>query len=226
MAGPGTGKTFALMRRVARLLQDGATPNQMLVCTFTRTAARDLESELARLGVDGANEVRAGTLHAFCFGLLGRAEVLQATGRVPRPLLSLRSGSCSKTWTVTASAGSGTETVVFKHSTQRGCVSSPTLRAGRKIPPIRRFTGSSWAGCDSTTRCSLASSYLPAEASAQAGGPFWKLAQALFEVLPRDLEDWKLVNALLSERETMKTEGKRVAYKDTQQAFSFQEGGL
>jgi len=72
----------------------------------------------------------------------------------------------------------------------------------------------------------LASSYLPAEASAQAGGPFWKLAQALFEVLPRDLEDWKLVNALLSERETMKTEGKRVAYKDTQQAFSFQEGGL
>lgn len=25
-------------------------------------------------------------------------------------------------------------------------------------------------------------------------GPFWKLAQALFEVLPRDLEDWKLVS--------------------------------
>ena len=50
---------------------------------------------------------------------------------------------------------------------------------------------------------------LPAEASAQAGGPFWKLAQALFEVLPRDLEDWKLVNALLSERPTLREEGKR-----------------
>jgi DNA helicase-2/ATP-dependent DNA helicase PcrA len=87
LAGPGTGKTFALMRRVARLLQDGATPNRMLVCTFTRTAARDLEGELARLGVEGVDEVRAGTLHAFCFGLLGRDEVLQATGRVPRPLL-------------------------------------------------------------------------------------------------------------------------------------------
>jgi superfamily I DNA/RNA helicase len=59
----------------------------MLVCTFTRTAARDLEGELARLGVDGVDQVRAGTLHAFCFGLLGRAEVLGATGRVPRPLL-------------------------------------------------------------------------------------------------------------------------------------------
>ncbi len=88
LAGPGTGKTFALMRRVARLLQDGAAPNRMLVCTFTRTAARDLEGELARLGVEGVDQVRAGTLHAFCFGLLGRAEVLEATGRVPRPLLS------------------------------------------------------------------------------------------------------------------------------------------
>ncbi|MGH9892106.1 MAG: UvrD-helicase domain-containing protein, partial [bacterium] len=87
LAGPGTGKTFALMRRVARLLQDDATPDRMLVCTFTRTAARDLEGELARLGVDGADQVRAGTLHAFCFSLLGRAEVLQATGRFPRPLL-------------------------------------------------------------------------------------------------------------------------------------------
>jgi superfamily I DNA/RNA helicase len=88
LAGPGTGKTFALMRRVARLLQGGATANRMLVCTFTRTAARDLEGELARLGVEGVDEVRAGTLHAFCFSLLGRAEVLEATGRVPRPLLS------------------------------------------------------------------------------------------------------------------------------------------
>lgn len=49
LAGPGTGKTFALMRRVARLLQEGANPNRMLVCTFTRTAARDLRSELINI---------------------------------------------------------------------------------------------------------------------------------------------------------------------------------
>ena len=88
LAGPGTGKTFALIRRVARLLQGGAMANRILVCTFTRTAARDLEGELADLGVDGANAVRAGTLHAFCFGLLGQEEVLATTGRVPRPLLA------------------------------------------------------------------------------------------------------------------------------------------
>lgn len=47
-------------------------------------------------------------------------------------------------------------------------------------------------------------------------GPFWKLAQALFEVLPRDLEDWKLVSALLGERETLRTEGKREAFRGSQ----------
>ena len=87
LAGPGTGKTFALMRRAARLLQTGATPNRILACTFTRTAANDIENEVARLGVDGVEDVRAGTLHSLCFGLLSRADVLQLTGRVPRPLL-------------------------------------------------------------------------------------------------------------------------------------------
>ena len=87
LAGPGTGKTFALMRRVARLLQDGTRPSRMLVCTFTRTAAKDLERGLADLGVDDATAVQSGTLHAYCFGLLGREDVLAATTRVPRPLL-------------------------------------------------------------------------------------------------------------------------------------------
>jgi len=45
-------------------------------------------------------------------------------------------------------------------------------------------------------------------------GPFWKLAQALFEVMPRDTEDWKLTNALLSERETLRMEGKRLELKE------------
>jgi putative DNA methylase len=39
---------------------------------------------------------------------------------------------------------------------------------------------------------------------------FWKLTQALFEVLPRDEEDWKIISALLGERETLKTEIRRV----------------
>jgi len=44
--------------------------------------------------------------------------------------------------------------------------------------------------------------------------PFWKLAQALFEVLLRGMEDWKLVSALLGERQTLRAEGKRQAARD------------
>jgi len=88
LAGPGTGKTFALTRRAARLLDVGVAPDQILVCTFTRTAARDLQKELSRLGIDGVDPAPVGTLHSFCFGLLWRADVLTLTQRVPRPLLT------------------------------------------------------------------------------------------------------------------------------------------
>ena len=87
-AGPGTGKTFTLIRRVCRLLEEGANPRRVLVSTFTRTSATDLKNSLAELGVDGAEAVRAGTIHGFCFGLLSREVVLEQTGRVPRPLLN------------------------------------------------------------------------------------------------------------------------------------------
>src|SRR5213594_2626319 len=82
LAGPGTGKTFALMRRVMRLLQEGVAPEQLLVCTFTRTAARDLSRELQRMGVTGSDRVRTGTVHGLCFSLLSQADVLRLTGRV------------------------------------------------------------------------------------------------------------------------------------------------
>jgi len=87
LEGPGTGKTFSLIRRAARLLEEGVAANRILVCTFTRTAAGDLHKELLKLGVKSANKVRAGTIHSYCFGLLSKVEVLQITERVPRPLL-------------------------------------------------------------------------------------------------------------------------------------------
>lgn len=86
-AGPGTGKTFTLIRRIARLLETGTMPREILVSTFTRTAAGDLKRELESLDVRGAASVRATTVHALCFSILARNEVLEVTGRVPRPLL-------------------------------------------------------------------------------------------------------------------------------------------
>jgi DNA helicase II / ATP-dependent DNA helicase PcrA len=88
LAGPGTGKSFAIMRRVARLLEEGTGPERLLAVTFTRTAAADLRRELSRLGVPGSDKVDAGTLHAFCFRTLQQASVLAQTHRHPRPLVT------------------------------------------------------------------------------------------------------------------------------------------
>lgn len=88
LAGPGTGKTRAMMRRVARLLEEGVQARDILAVSFTRTAARDLREQLLKLGSPGAESVNATTLHALCFSALHEDAVFQATNRRPRPLLS------------------------------------------------------------------------------------------------------------------------------------------
>ncbi len=87
IAGPGTGKTFALMRRIARLLEQGQDPSRILLVTFTRVSARDLERDLSLLGLPGVDRVAKGTLHALCFSILNRRHVFEFTQRTPRPLL-------------------------------------------------------------------------------------------------------------------------------------------
>lgn len=86
LAGPGTGKTYALVKRLAQLLELGVEPKRILVVTFARTAARDLVTAVASIEAHGG-ELVPRTLHSFCFSLLGRQRVLQATRRVPRIVL-------------------------------------------------------------------------------------------------------------------------------------------
>ncbi len=76
------------MRRVVRLLGEGVPGKRILLLSFTRTAAHDLREKVAALGVKGADDVRATTLHSYCFGLLQRDAVLTITGRIPRPLMN------------------------------------------------------------------------------------------------------------------------------------------
>ena len=86
IAGPGTGKSFALKRRVARLLEEGADPESILPVTFTNVAAEDLQREMLRIGVPGCENIRGSTLHSLCMRILSRESVLQTVGRKPRPL--------------------------------------------------------------------------------------------------------------------------------------------
>ena len=86
IAGAGTGKSFALKRKAARLLEQGEAPGSILAVTFTRTAARDLENDLHSLGVEGCDLVRACTLHSLCFSILSKHEVFRVMERETRTL--------------------------------------------------------------------------------------------------------------------------------------------
>ena len=86
IAGPGTGKSFAMKRRVARLLEEAIDPASILAVTFTRVAADDLHRELVGMGVPGCEALNGVTLHSLSLRILMRNHVLGATGRIPRPL--------------------------------------------------------------------------------------------------------------------------------------------
>jgi superfamily I DNA/RNA helicase len=66
-AGPGTGKTATLVRRVEYLLEElGAEPESLLVLTFSNEAAQELEERIAdRFGEQIAARIRISTFHGF-----------------------------------------------------------------------------------------------------------------------------------------------------------------
>jgi superfamily I DNA/RNA helicase len=66
-AGPGTGKTATLVRRVEYLLEErGAEPESLLVLTFSNEAAQELEERVAdRFGEQVAARIRISTFHGF-----------------------------------------------------------------------------------------------------------------------------------------------------------------
>jgi superfamily I DNA/RNA helicase/RecB family exonuclease len=85
LAGPGTGKTTTLVEAVVRRIEEGASPEQVLVLTFSRKAAEELRSRItARLGRTFA-EPSASTFHSFCYALL-RTYGVAPGGRLPRLL--------------------------------------------------------------------------------------------------------------------------------------------
>ena len=54
-AAAGAGKTRVLTLRVARMVEEGIDPSQLLVVTFSRKAAQELRRRLWQLGVEGVH---------------------------------------------------------------------------------------------------------------------------------------------------------------------------
>ena len=87
VAGPGSGKSFAIKKRILRLLENKVNPNKILAITFTRTAAQDLKSEISSLGVKGAEDVHSRTVHSHALRILMNEGVLEQTNRYPRMVI-------------------------------------------------------------------------------------------------------------------------------------------
>lgn len=74
LAGPGSGKTFVITHRIQYLMEHyGVPPEQILVITFTKAAALEMQERFECL-MDGAGQnVTFGTFHAIYFHILKRS---------------------------------------------------------------------------------------------------------------------------------------------------------
>ena len=71
IAGAGSGKTRTVVYRLARLVEHGVSPAEILLLTFTRKASAEmLERAQHLLGHQGLGSVRGGTFHGFAFSVL------------------------------------------------------------------------------------------------------------------------------------------------------------
>lgn len=76
-AGAGTGKTTAIVSRIAHILQEGlCAPENILAVTFTNKAAKEMKQRVAIL-MDGKELPEISTFHSFCLKILRKhAEAL------------------------------------------------------------------------------------------------------------------------------------------------------
>ena len=78
---PGTGKTTWVIRQLKNALRSHS-PNEIYVCSFTRTAAVEIvnrvAAEMDHLPGEAIPAANIGTIHALCYRLLGKPSITEA----------------------------------------------------------------------------------------------------------------------------------------------------
>ena len=72
VAGAGSGKTKVLTSRIANIIKEKkAFPNQILAVTFTKKAAKEMQTRVSKiLGSSATGLTWLGTFHSICAKLL------------------------------------------------------------------------------------------------------------------------------------------------------------
>ncbi|MBR4543037.1 MAG: ATP-dependent helicase [Lachnospiraceae bacterium] len=73
LAGPGSGKTFVITRRIRNMIQSGIAPESILVITFTKAAAVEMQERFESLMDDEISGVTFGTFHGIYFNFLKKS---------------------------------------------------------------------------------------------------------------------------------------------------------
>jgi ATP-dependent DNA helicase RecQ len=82
-AGPGSGKTKVLVHKLAALLTlEDVKHEQLLMLTFSRSAATEFKKRLIELIGNAAGFVEIKTFHSYCFDLLGKIGSLDCAENV------------------------------------------------------------------------------------------------------------------------------------------------
>ena len=84
IAGPGTGKSFVIEKRILWLLQNGVLPDNIYAISFTRASALDLKKRVKKYcedhGRPEARNVSISTLHSLALRTLSIAGLLKYPG--------------------------------------------------------------------------------------------------------------------------------------------------
>ena len=96
IAGPGSGKTTTLVLRALNLIVGGyAHPREVMICTFSQNAARELRQRYDRAASEiGCRQdlsgVQIGTIHGFCNSILKEGDGATSAGPDLQTLDSLQ----------------------------------------------------------------------------------------------------------------------------------------
>lgn len=82
-AGPGSGKTMLLVRKLASLYQMEDTKHeQLLMLTFSRASASEFRTRLVELMNGAVRYMNIKTFHSYCFDIVGRVGSLDSSANI------------------------------------------------------------------------------------------------------------------------------------------------